>query len=388
MSYLKFKANQLFTGTQMLDASHVLITNEKGIVHEIIKQEDAGDDVRMLNGILCPGFINCHCHLELSHMKGLIPEHTGLVDFILSILKLRHFPEEEILQAIAAGEDEMLANGIVAVGDISNNALSFYQKSLGRLRYYNFIEVSGFHPNLAEPRFNKAEEVFNLFAKSGYAGNSAIVPHAPYSVSKELFAKVNNFSVNKLISIHNQETLAEAEFLQNGGGDFRRLYEKIGADISGYNPAGKASLQTWYPQLQQVGNLLLVHNTHTSEEDILFAQKTSSNNGQHLFWVVCINANQYIENALPPVPLLRQLKNTIIIGTDSLSSNHSLSILDELSSIHKHFPSIPFSELLQWATYNGATALQMEDTLGSFEKGKQPGILLLSEELDNVKRLL
>jgi len=387
MAYLKFKADQLFTGTQMLDASHVLITNEQGIVQDIIPQEQAGEDIRLLNGILSPGFINCHCHLELSHMKGLIPEHTGLVDFIISILQQRHFPEEEILAAIAAGEDEMIENGIVAVGDISNNALSFYQKSLGRLRYYNFIEVSGFHPGIARQRFDKAVEVFNRFAEAGYEESTAIVPHAPYSVSKELFALVNHFSAGKLISIHNQETFAENEFMQNGSGDFRRLYEKIGADISGYKPGGTSSLQTWFPQLQQAGNILLVHNTHTNEADLLYAQQAALNANRQLYWVVCINANLYIENALPPLALLRQHRNTIVVGTDSLSGNHSLSILDELHTIHQQFPFIPLAELLQWATSNGAKALQMEDTLGSFEKGKQPGVLVINADLKQVQRL-
>ena len=387
MAYLKFKADQLFTGTQMLDASHVLITNEQGIVQDIIPQEQAGEDIRLLNGIVSPGFINCHCHLELSHMKGLIPEHTGLVDFIIGILQQRHFPEEEILAAIAAGEDEMIANGIMAVGDISNNALSFYQKSLERLRYYNFIEVSGFHPGIAQQRFDKAVEVFNRFAAAGYEESTAIVPHAPYSVSKELFALVNHFSAGKLISIHNQESFAENEFMQNGSGDFRRLYEQIGADISGYKPGGKSSLQTWFPQLQQAGNILLVHNTHTNEADLLYAQQAAAAASRQLYWVVCINANLFIENALPPLAVLRQNRNTIVVGTDSLSSNHSLSILDELYTIHQHFPFIPLVELLQWATSNGAKALQMENILGSFEKGKQPGILLISADLKQVQRL-
>src|SRR5688572_18655365 len=145
MSLRKFKAGQLFTGYDLLSGENVLITDESGKIKEIIPQTDAGDDLEVFEGIISPGFINCHCHLELSHMKGLIPEHTGLVDFILNLVNQRHFPEEQILQAISTAEDEMLANGIVAVGDICNNAYSLLQKTKGRIYYHNFIEASGFN---------------------------------------------------------------------------------------------------------------------------------------------------------------------------------------------------------------------------------------------------
>src|SRR3954453_6763671 len=115
MSYLKFNADYLFTGTEMLDSNSVLVTNEEGFVEDVVKIEDAGEDIQYFKGILSPGFINCHCHMELSHMKGLISEKTGLVDFVFKVVTERHFDDGEILAAITKAEDEMYANGIVAV---------------------------------------------------------------------------------------------------------------------------------------------------------------------------------------------------------------------------------------------------------------------------------
>ncbi len=123
----------------MLSSNHVLITEEKGIVQEIIDEKEAGEDIQKFNGILTPGFINCHCHLELSHMKGLIPEKTGLVDFVFAVVTQRHFPEEEILEAIAAAENEMIQHVIVAAVDICNLFITIEQKLKHNLLYFIFV---------------------------------------------------------------------------------------------------------------------------------------------------------------------------------------------------------------------------------------------------------
>ncbi len=165
MSYRKFRADQLFTGYQLLGNDAVLITDEQGVVESILPSDEAGDGVEQLAGILSPGFINCHCHLELSHMKGMIPEKSGMTDFVLAVVQQRHHPEENILAAIEAAENEMLQNGIVAVGDICNNTISLAQKKKRRLYYHNFIEASGFVPAIAEQRFARSLDFFNAFAQ-------------------------------------------------------------------------------------------------------------------------------------------------------------------------------------------------------------------------------
>jgi cytosine/adenosine deaminase-related metal-dependent hydrolase len=127
------------------------------------------------------------------------------------------------------------------------------------------------------------------------------------------------------------------------------------------------------PYFKKAARSILVHNSFTSKEDIKAVQKEMP----HSFWCLCPNANQYIEQTMPPIELLRASGAEIVIGTDSYASNWSLNILDELKTIQKHSPSIPISEMLGWATMNGARALQMEKGLGSFEKGKKPGIVLI-----------
>jgi cytosine/adenosine deaminase-related metal-dependent hydrolase len=373
LSYLKFSADQIFTGTELRSDQSVLITDDKGVIIDIVAIENAGDDVKHYQGIISPGFVNAHCHLELSHMKGLIPEHTGLPNFILKIVNERHFPDDEILVAIAKAEDEMIANGIVAVGDICNNTLSIEQKKINRLSYYNFIEVSGWKPAIAHPRYQRSIDIFNEYQTQTPNSTTSLTPHAPYSVSNELWEMLLPHFYGNTVTIHNQETKAEDELFKTGTGEFIGMYESMNIDQTHFTPTGKSSLQSYFQKLTSAKNKLLVHNTNITENDITFASANSS----EIFFCLCPNANLYIENSLPPINLLRKHQSNIIIGTDSLASNHSLSILDELKTIAKNFQSIPLEELLQWSTLNGAKALQMDNTIGSFEKGKKPGVILL-----------
>jgi cytosine/adenosine deaminase-related metal-dependent hydrolase len=126
----------------------------------------------------------------------------------------------------------------------------------------------------------------------------------------------------------------------------------------------------------------------------MLAHQQSTSNNNKVYWCLCVNANLYIENSVPDIQLLRNQKSNIVVGTDSLSSNHSLSILDELKTIHKRFPDIPLAETLQWATLNGARALQLNHQFGSLEIAKKPGIIVLENvgevinENTTVKRVL
>lgn len=383
MSLRKLQADYLFNGLEILSSGKVIICNDKGVIEEILDQKEAGEGIEKFNGILTPGFVNCHCHLELSHMRGLIPERTGLIDFVFSVVTQRHFPEEEIREAIAAAEHEMIQNGIVAAGDISNNLLTIEQKLNHNLHYYNFVEASGWLPDVATQRFARSKEHFDTYSK--YLPTS-IVPHAPYSVSDALWNLIKPYFKNKVVSIHNQETVFEDElFLQNSG-DFVRMYQMMNLDNSFYEASGKSSLQTYFSRLEEASHVLLVHNTFTKEQDVTFVKNTRP--GNSVSFCLCVNANQYIERSIPPVDILRKQGCNIVLGTDSLASNWSLSILDEMKTIQNKFPSIPLEELLRWATINGAQALQMNDKLGSFEKGKQPGIVLLHNLDVNQKEIL
>ncbi|RYY41110.1 MAG: amidohydrolase [Chitinophagaceae bacterium] len=379
MAQRKLSAPRIFDGTRFHENS-ALIVAEDGTIEALVPAPEAGDAERF-EGILTPGFINAHCHLELSHMKGQIPEHTGLVDFVLLVISGRSEREATMPEAIAAAAEEMRRNGIVAVGDISNTTDTVSQKKLGHMRYYNFVEVLGWAPAGADASYRRSVEVLKGFEGCGPA---ALVPHASYTVSDPLWQLLQPHFGGHTISVHNQETPDEDEFIRNGSGAFVELYQKLGVDNRHHAGKGMSSLRSYFNKLHNAERRLLVHNTFLPEEDLAYALQTA---GDSTFFCLCINANLYIENKVPSVEILRRHGAAIVIGTDSLASNWQLGVHEEIRSLRKHFPQVPLEEILGWATLNGAKALQMEDTLGSFEKGKTPGVVLLDPETLEVRRL-
>lgn len=381
MRYRKFKADFIFDGRKILEKGKVLITNEKGIIESIVNEAEAGDDVQIFRGLLSPGFINCHCHLELSHMKNVIESGTGLVDFLITVVGKRGFEKEIIAEALVAADAEMYENGIVAVGDVCNTADTLPVKLKSKINYYNFIETIGFTEERAAVLFERFQQLYSDFITAGLL-NTSIVPHAPYTISGVMFKLINDFSAGKIVSIHNQETRAENELYRENAGDFFRLYRHLNIDTAFFQAHSKSSLQSYLPLLNKAKALLLIHNTFTTQHDIEFALRESKVNEQDLFWCFCPNANLYIENKFPDIELFAKSNCNIILGTDSYSSNQSLNILEEMKTLQKHFPFLETERLLQWATLNGATALEMDNIAGSFEKGKQPGIVLINHLQD------
>ena len=359
----------------MAPPDSVLITSAEGAVQDVVPAAAAGEGIEYHPGVLTPGFVNCHCHLELAHMKGKIGEQTGLVDFLSSVIRYRGLgidagdQRDMVQSAIAAAEQEMLDGGIVAVGDICNTTDTLEQKRKGRLTYYNFIETIGFVEQGAAARFEQSLGICELFGEA-----AAIVPHAPYSVSPALFRLIASQGADRVLTMHNQESEEENVFYVSGKGDLLRLYELLGLDVSFFKGTGKRSLESCLPYFYKEQSMILVHNVATREEDLVDV------GGPELYFCLCPNANLYIGGQLPDVDLLVRHGCRLVVGTDSLASNHGLSILEELKTLQRAFPHLGTPTLLEWATYNGARALRL-DGLGCFSVGNKPGVVLL-EGLD------
>jgi len=372
-------ADYIFSGTSAPVMNGVITVDEKGKIVELAGEHPLPTEkIEYYKGILCPGFVNVHCHLELSHLKGLIPPKTGLPEFIINLQKLRNnFSPEIIASQIANAEQEMLDNGIVAVGDISNNHSTVAQKQQQKLRYYQFIETFGFEASRADSVFETANALQNKFKESIPGLPCSIVPHAPYSVSELLFHKIALHNESDILTIHNQESAEENLLYINKQGKFTELLRHYGIDISDWKPTGLNALPSVIRHFPAHKKILLVHNTYTGVNDI----ETAESHSRNIWWCFCPNANLYIEGQLPDVGLFVSKGVKITIGTDSYASNTSLSVLEELKTISHRFPAISLETLLMWATRNGADLLGFQKELGTFEIGKTPGINLI-ENID------
>ena len=389
MSFKKFKADQLFDGYRLYGNDKVLITDDSGKIEDVVSAADAGDDIHTLKGILTPGLINSHCHLELSHLKNVIPPHTGLIEFLCSVVTKRGFDPAVIQQEITKAEKEMYDNGIVAVGDIGNTADTAAVKSKSKIRWQNFVEVLGFTDEKADENIQHYTNVANELDHGSWTmvHRTSLVPHAPYSISSKTFKKINELTKNQVISIHNQEHPAEDILYKTGGGEYLKLFKIFGINESPFPVTGLSSIRSVLPHFNNGQTIFLIHNTFMPEEDVVWAKEYAVKNGLTLIWCLCVNANLYIEDKVPPIEMLMKNNCTLVLGTDSYSSNWQLSIAKEIKAITEEFPSLSLETILQWATINGAKALRWDDELGSFEKGKRPGVTLLSNDLKTSKRL-
>ena len=338
-------------------------------ISEYNKIEHQNIDVQFFDGVLVPGFVNTHCHLELSHLRDRIPEQTGLSDFLdyVGNLKKDLFEKGRLIEE---ADQEMYNNGIVAVGDISNEIITKDIKEESKIFYHTFIELIALNPK------DWKYKLFNGFLiQEQFGKQSSIVPHASYSVSEQLIKQITRIAEhnNHVVSIHNQETAEEDKFFWDKTGAIADFFKKIGEDISYFESSKKTSLQTILPSLSNETNLLLIHNVHSSDRDIKLAEEYSKN----IYWCLCPNSNIYIEKKLPDVNLFIKNNCKITIGTDSLASNHKLNLLAEMKTLQSNFENLSFNQILEWATLNGAKSLNIADKFGSIEIGKKPGISLI-----------
>ncbi len=373
----------------------VLILDDKGKILALDQRSHHDPaSLEIHKGVLVPGFVNTHCHLELSHMKGLVETGTSLIPFITNVVQRRGASAKVIQAAIQKADAAMYAEGIVAVGDISNVPDTFTAKSKSAIRYYTFIEMFDFlQDQNAAATFQQYKSVFDqLELPDGH--QKSVVPHAPYSVSKSLFQKLKAASPpnGATISIHNQETPPENELFLEGKGAFYDFYGKFGISLDAFVPNRQPAIHYALANMNPANRTLFVHNTLTTKADIEAAQAWS----EHVYWATCANANLYIENRLPNYQHFLDTQARMTIGTDSLTSNWQLSVLEELKTIRRFQSYVPTETLLRWATLNGAQALGFDQTLGSLEVGKTPGVNLLKnlgkngeiEARTRVKRLV
>ena len=273
----KFTADRVYPISNDPIDNGVVITDDNGTILSVEPAGPASDGAEKLEGVLIPGFVNAHCHLELSHMKGKVDTGTGLIPFITSVVTKRDATKEAIADAVEKAGQEMLDGGIVALGDISNTNDSFAFKSSGKMLSYTFVELFDF---LQEGGAQKAFDDWNPLVgeiPQDASHRGSLTPHAPYSVSRTLFSKINEQNPDSgiTVSIHNQETPPENELFLSGSGAFYDFYGAFDIPLDKFRHNGKPAIHYALENMNPANRTLFVHNTLSTREDLEAAHNWS-----------------------------------------------------------------------------------------------------------------
>ena len=346
-------ADCLYAGQGRLIAPAWLQFNTKGILQAWGEGKPNAPADRHLQGLVFGGLVNAHCHLELSHLKGKIPEGTGMAGFVRTLQPIRaKFSEEEIMAAANEAAQRMWSLGIAAVGDICNGTASKQAKdSMPEMVFHNFIEVFGLDAARSDTLVSNAIDLAEVMGP-----RSSITLHAPYSISIALRNQVQAYAQAREWpqSIHLLESIEERQLFESLDGPLMEMLRDFGAPFPGH--ASASSVAYVLPTQPANCPTLLVHVTQITAQEIELAKETL---GPNAYFVLCPQANQYIHGTLPPVLLLVQANAQICIGTDSLAGNHDLDIWAEMRLLQAAF-GISTATLLQWAIDNGCKALGLD----------------------------
>ena len=344
----------------------------------IVRTGQCGDGEQVMEGALVPGFVNAHCHLELSHLHKKFRKGTGMAGFIDQINALRDWASDDVkTELVREWMDKLWKDGVSAVADISNDASSFPVKQSSPIYTRTFLEVFGTEPEDCEGVMESVRKLQNISEEYGI--DAAPTPHSCYTMSPQLLSASSEAGLESgFLSYHSQESQEEEDLLISGTGAMAENRRRAG--MSTPPVTGESSLKYFIDRLADVKpaphkeHVLLVHNVTLNQDDLDVAKKALEN----VYWAICPLSNIFIHNALPPVQLMRENGLKVCLGTDSLSSNDDLDMMAELICLHENFPDVPMAELFRWASLNGAEFLGKENVLGSFAEGRRPGIVLVS----------
>jgi len=333
-----------------------------------------GTEERCYPGLLLPGLINAHIHLELSHLRDIpapLPHHT-FTDWIAGLLAKRstdHTSREERLDAVSALLRDQHASGVVLVADTGNECFAELDKSAE-----DWPEILRMLEYLGPDR--QGDEAARR-AIEDLEGSVAVTGHAPYSTRPELlqYIKERCWRLQQIFSIHTAEHSAELQFLHSRTGIFRDFLEKRNRwDGSfGHTKEGCSGTIDYYNRLGLLDDwTLMVHCVHVSAAELQLAARR----GAHI--CLCPGSNRFLKVGTAPVTLMVKAGILPALGTDSYASNPAIDLWREMQLLAGDHPDLPPERILAMATLGGAQALHVEQDFGSIEPGRKGRFLHIS----------
>ncbi|MGH9374003.1 MAG: amidohydrolase family protein [Vicinamibacterales bacterium] len=312
---------------------------------------------------ILPGLVNAHTHLELSWMAGLVPSSPSMPEWAGTLIGLRRSASFDPVEPIAEAIVGLRACGTSLVGDVTNTLAAHGSLMSADLSACIFRELFGF--NAADPAQLVADAEAELDALLHMEWlRCSVVPHAPYSVSPDLFRAIARASRGGVVSVHVGESSAEVEFLRTGTGPWRRLLQRLGA----WDPAWTPPACDVVEYLDRLGlvtdRLLAVHGVQLTDGELRRLAQAGAT------VVTCPRSNRWTGAGDPPISRFYGSGVRVAVGTDSLASVADLNLFNELAAIRAIAPGVPAARILESATRSGANALGFGDLLGTIEPRK------------------
>lgn len=335
---------------------HGAVRVDRHTVSEIIDADRLaapGEHVQDLgNTVILPGLVNAHTHLDLSHLKGKLIKGSPFPQWLKRVARARALSFFEG-RHIRSGVAEVVAGGAVAVGDVSVSGKSaFVLHESGLAGSIVYCEVIGINPAKAGQAADHMRRKIELLQQQG-AVRLGISPHAPYSVSPELFEQCLRLCISHKLpmAIHVAETESEVEMLTEGTGELRELLETYDLLPPDWRPPGKRPVKF----LHDLGILdakpLLIHCNHIDDSEASLIAKAGCT------VCYCPRSNAFFRRTAGSLDKLLGAGVKVAIGTDSLASNDSLSMLAEMKFLKSNCPDLDWETIFEMATINGARAL-------------------------------
>jgi cytosine/adenosine deaminase-related metal-dependent hydrolase len=340
----------------------------------------AGLPLERVRGVVLPGLVNAHVHIELSALRGQVPGGAGFVPWVEHLIGLRAegAPEDDA-NAIDRAVLELVEFGTAAVGEVTNSLAAVHALARHGLSGCVFhevfgVELAGLQKRVSDlPR--SLAEVVGTWPSAALTYSPS--PHTLYTTHREVVRElvVAAGSRGLRVSLHLAEHAAERRFLERGEGPIVKWYgDRLKLPVSALEHPGDSPIAFADRLGALAPHVLAVHLTDARPEEFaLVAARGCS-------VVFCPRSNLYIESRLPPLLLARAAGVWPALGTDSLASNASLDVLAEARALADRFPTVPTRDLLRMATWEGARALGRTD-LGRIAKGARPGLLAIESDL-------
>ena len=318
--------------------------------------------------VILPGLVNAHTHLELSWMQGLVPPASSMPAWAAQLMALRGRAGDEPVAPVVDAIRDARAAGTSVVGDVTNTLGAYGPLADSELAGAIFRELLGFNSPDPVRSVEHAREQLAGLTSSAWLRTS-IVPHAPYSVSPELFKAIAGTAGGGPLSIHLAESAEEIQFLRDGTGAWRELLGRLGAWNDRWTPPGCGPIE-YLDRLGLVSNLLMaVHCVQATHDELRRLA------GAGATVVTCPRSNRWTGAGAPPVEAFYASGVRVAVGTDSLASVENLSVFAELAELRRLAPAVPAAELLESATRHGAEALGFGRDFGTVEPGKRADLL-------------